>query len=80
MNFRSSIAERSVGLVMATVNIRPTRLSGSTRCLWATSAETSLMIFGSTLTLSRSTAGTRYWRANMRVSSSSATNPSFTRE
>ncbi len=45
----------------------------------ATSSGTSLRIFSSTFTFSRSTAGTRNCFARARVSSSSATNPSLTR-
>ena len=69
----------SLGSAMATVSVRPSRLSGSTTPFVAMSAGTSLRILGSTSNRDRSTAGIRYWRARTLVISSSGTSPSFTR-
>ena len=63
---------------MATVSVRPSRLSGSTTCLVARSEGISLRILGSTSKRDRSTAGIRYCRARILVISSSGTSPSLT--
>ncbi len=60
---------RFVGSAIATVSVRPSRLSGSTRFLVASSPGISLAILGSTSNLERSTAGMRYCRASILVSS-----------
>jgi hypothetical protein len=54
-------------LAIATVRVRPSRLSGSTMCRLAMSAGISLTILASTSKRERSTAGTRSCRATMRV-------------
>ena len=66
------------GSATATVSVRPSRLSGSTRCLAATSAGTSLSTRGSTSNRLRSTAGMRNCRASVRVRSTSWRIPSLT--
>ena len=78
MNLRSSITDPLVGSDIATVSVRPSRFSGSTVCLTATSAGTSFTMRSSTSKRERSTAGIRYWRASILVISVSSTNPSFT--
>ena len=69
-----------VGSAIATVSVRPSFLSGRTRCFSAISAGIILTIFGSTSKRERSTAGIRYWRASILVISVSWTKPSFTRQ
>src|SRR5207247_201972 len=48
MNLMSSIAVTLLGSAIATVRVRPSRLSGSTVCLMATSGGMSRRILGST--------------------------------
>ena len=69
MNLRSSSTPRFVGSAIATVSVRPSRLSGRTRCLIARSAGISFAMRGSTSNRERSTAGILNWRASIFVSS-----------
>ena len=59
MNLRSSSTPRFDGSAIATVSVRPSRLSGRTRCFCARSAGIIFAIFGSTSNRDRSTAGMR---------------------
>ena len=69
MNLRSSSTPRFVGSAIATVSVRPSRLSGSTRCFNARSPGISFAIRGSTSNLDRSTAGILNCRASILVNS-----------
>ncbi len=73
MNLMSSIAVTLFGSAIATVSVRPSRLSGSTVCFVATSGGSSFRILGSTSKRERSTAGMRYCRASILEISVSST-------
>ena len=72
MNLRSSSTPRFDGSAIATVSVRPSRLSGRTRCFVASSFGIIFAIFGSTSNRDRSTAGILCCLASIFVSSTSA--------
>ena len=79
MNFMSSMAKTFVGSTIASVSVAPTRESGSTEYLSATSRGMRRMTDSSMSKSSRFTEGTPYWRESTAVIMSSETSPILTR-